>query len=122
MRRHHILVVDDHEDSAKLSISMLASHGFEASSAESAAEALDLAKVTDFDAFLLDVRLPDRDGICLCKDLKELHPTAPIIFCSAQALPNEIDEILAQCGDQYFTKPLNWESLIASIRHHLDGQ
>jgi DNA-binding response OmpR family regulator len=99
---------------------MLNSHGFQASSAETAADAVALARKTDFDVYLLDVRLPDRDGLSLCKELKQLHPNTPIIFCSAQALPNEIEKTLIQCGDDYFTKPLNWSSLIASIRRLID--
>jgi CheY-like chemotaxis protein len=59
------------------------------------------------------------DGIELCRELKRLHPGIPVIYCSANVFPHQIQAALKQCGEEYITKPVDLDRALAIIRAHL---
>ena len=120
MNAVRVLVVDDHAESAKLMVKILTVYGYVADSAASCEQALTMMKHETYDAFVLDVHLQDCSGIHLCKGIKAMQPQAPVLFCSAHAFPEQIAGVLSECGDGYFTKPIDWDALAAAIRLHLD--
>jgi len=67
---------------------------------------------------LLDINLPAYDGYYWCRQLRQ-HTTCPIIFISARS--GEMDQIFAleNGGDDFITKPFNYEIVLAKIRSHL---
>ena len=67
---------------------------------------------------LLDINLPSYDGYYWCRQLRQ-HTTCPIIFISARS--GEMDQIFAleNGGDDFITKPFNYEIVLAKIRSHL---
>ena len=92
--------------------------GYEVLTAGTVKEAVQLAGGMSFDLFILDVRLPDGNGVELCQLLRRLQPQARIIYYTGYADDSSEKEALAVCGDAYLQKPLSiseWERKIAEI-------
>ena len=107
----HVLVIEDDEPIAAALVSGLQREGFEAESAASAAEALD-ALPADF--ILLDLGLPDRDGIDLFHSLREVT-AAPIIMVTARGTEEDRIVGLDLGADDYVVKPFGVGELVARI-------
>lgn len=122
MNAVRVLVVDDHAESIRLMVKILNAYGYLVDSAADYEQAMARMENETYDAFVLDVQLADIDGVQLCRDIKTMQPHAPVLFCSAHAFPAQIDSVLSECGDGYFTKPVDWDALAAAIRLHLDPQ
>lgn len=83
--------------------------------AASGAEALDLAKVIDPDLILLDLGLPDIDGLDLCRHLRLQH-SCPVIVVTADALEDRTIALLDLGADDYVVKPYRMNELLARVR------
>ena len=84
-----ILHVDDDPDIRLLISASLRDLGYIVATASTKAEAVALAEKIKFDLFILDVRLPDGNGIELCQQVKELQPGRPVLYYSAYASDDE---------------------------------
>ena len=116
--RPRILHVDDDPQIRLLMAGALPEFGYEVLTAGSVKEALHLAGGMNFDLFILDIRLPDGNGVELCQLLRRLQPKASVIYYTGYADGNSEKEALAVCGDAYLPKPtsiLEWETKIAEI-------
>lgn len=115
MQVKHILIVDDEPGLVKGLRLSLEHEGFRVSTAANGREALDKASAGDFDLILLDLMLPEVDGLTVCRELRQKSRT-PIIMLTARA--DDVDKILGlEFGaDDYVTKPFNSRELIARIR------
>jgi two-component system CheB/CheR fusion protein len=100
-----ILVVDDHEDTAEMLKLLLAESDYLVHPAHSFDEAMQLARLHDFDLYVLDKRLPDGTGIDLCAKLNELTPAVPCIFYSGDAYEVHRMEAMAAGAAAYVPKP-----------------
>lgn len=112
----HILVVDD-DTLLRRSLSLqLEQNGFRASTAETAEDALFLARRDPPDLILLDVGLPGMDGLEALRHLQKEKESIPVIFVTARR--RELDTILGlELGaDDYITKPFNPDVLIAHVK------
>ncbi len=118
MSREKILIIDDEIEILELIKSCLTEEQYQVLTAENAQKALESLQTETPDLILLDIMLPDIDGIELCLDIRKLT-NAPIIFLSCKS--QEIDKVLALSvgGDDYVTKPFLPNELIARIRAHL---
>ena len=83
MAQAQILHVDDDPDIRLMMSACLREFGYVVATAATNAEALELAKRIKFDLFILDVRLPDGNGIELCQRVNELQPDSPVVYYSA---------------------------------------
>jgi CheY-like chemotaxis protein len=110
----HVLLVEDHEDSAKIMVRLLHANGFEVSSAGTAAHALELANQHRFDLVISDLGLPDRSGLELIRELKLLQ-SVPAIALSGFALEEDIDKCKEAGFAEHITKPVNFQSLLNAI-------
>ena len=119
-----ILVVDDEPDAVELVEFNLRAAGYSVITAEDGAEAIAKARKTLPDLILLDVMLPEIDGMAGCKILKNDPATSsiPIIMLTAKAA--EIDRVLGlELGaDDYVTKPFSPRELILRIKNLLNRQ
>jgi len=119
--KHKILVVDDESDAVDLVEFNLKGAGFEVISAANGEEALQKAKGHLPDLVLLDLMLPEVDGLEVCKRLRGDPATAtiPIIMLTAKAA--EIDRVLGlELGaDDYITKPFSPRELILRVKNSL---
>lgn len=115
MPSYHILVVDDDPLICKGLKFNLEQAGYKISTASTAQNALELSRRNAFDAAILDIGLPDENGLDLCKMLKARHEL-PVIFLTARR--RELDEIvgLEIGGDDYITKPFSSDLLLAHLR------
>ncbi len=118
MTERPILLVDDDELLRQSLVEQLAAEGFEVSEAGDAATALDMAE-RRFDAYLLDIGLPDMDGRELCRRLRERGLLAPVIMLTAA--DSEADTIsgLDSGANDYVAKPFRLGVLLARLRAHL---
>ena len=116
-----ILVVDDEPDAIELIRFNLKASGYEVLTAEDGEEALAKARKFSPDMILLDVMLPEIDGLEVCKILRRDPATAslPIIMLTAKA--SEIDRVLGlEFGaDDYVTKPFSPRELMLRVRNVL---
>lgn len=113
-----ILYVDDHEDSAEMLKLLLSPMNYELTAAQTADEALRLAKAESFDLYVLDKRLPDGSGLELCRKLNQFSPTVPCIFYTGDAYEMHRAEAVAAGADAYVTKP-DVEGLIQTVHQIL---
>lgn len=111
----HILVIDDEPQILRAIRTILTEKHFRVTTASRGEEGLALAAANPPDVIILDLGLPDIDGIDVCARLREWTLT-PIIVLSAR--DNEHDKVLAldRGADDYLTKPFGIEELLARLR------
>ncbi len=111
-----VLVVDDQPNILDLLDTVLRFHGFTVDTAATAAEAIASAAARPPDLVLLDVMLPDGDGLAVCRKLRADGLRAGIIFLTARDARADLVSALAYGGDDYVTKPFDVEVLLARVR------
>jgi two-component system OmpR family response regulator len=114
--RGGLLVVDDEPFLREAVAASLRFLGFGVTTAETAADALRLARDQAFDLMILDVMLPDGDGFEVVRRLRRDGCGVPVIFLTAR--DTEADKVagLSLGGDDYMTKPFGLEELAARVR------
>lgn len=120
-KRSTLLVVDDHEDNIKVLANILSFMGYDLIPAMDARQAFARLEHSKPDLILLDIILPDMDGIAVCQELQKSPELAeiPVIFLSAADDKNLIVKALESGGVDYITKPFNKAELISRVRTHL---
>jgi two-component system, OmpR family, KDP operon response regulator KdpE len=113
--RAKVLVVDDETQILRALRVILRDAGFEALPADTGEEALDVAAVRRPDAAIVDLVLPDVDGVEVCRRLREWSEM-PIIVLSAVGEEDAKVRALAAGADDYVTKPFGPRELIARLR------
>lgn len=113
-----LLVEDDARISQPL-VRMLSAEGFTVEHADCGADALAAVAANVPDLVLLDLSLPDIDGLDICRRLRAAHPTLPIVMLTARN--EEVDVVvgLESGADDYITKPFRVAELTARIRSRL---
>ncbi len=121
MAGEKILIIDDEKPINDLIRSYVMKEGFIPLSAYSGKEALEQIKTEKPDFIILDIMLPDVEGVDLCMEIRKTD-NSPILFLSCKS--EEIDKIVALSvgGDDYMTKPFLPGELIARIKAHLRRQ
>ena len=109
-----ILYVDDHEDSAEMFRLLVSSPDYDVQTAQTVAEAVELAKSRSFDLYVLDKRLPDGSGMDLCIMLNALTPGVPCIFYSGDAYEIHRQQAIVAGATAYVPKP-DVEALIDTV-------
>ena len=113
-----VLVVDDEQQILRALRVILRDAGFEALPASTGEEALDVAAVEHPDAAIIDLVLPDIDGVELCRRLREWSEL-PVIVLSAVGDEEAKVRALAAGADDYVTKPFGPRELIARLNANL---
>ena len=111
-----ILVVEDNPKMARSIEMTLVESGFEVETAGTCADAQARAATTPFDLFILDLMLPDGDGVELCKGLRAGGVTSPIMMLTALSGTSRKVAGLDSGADDYLTKPFEVEELVARVR------
>ena len=117
-QKHHILVVEDEEDIVRLLTFHLEKEGYRVSSSGSGREALEIAFEQTPDLVILDIMLPEMDGLEVCRRLRSNEKTASIPVLILSARKEEFDKVLGlELGaDDYMVKPFSVRELVARIR------
>ena len=111
-----VLTVDDESSLTELLSMALRYEGWEVSTAASGLEAVQVARQVRPDAIVLDIMLPDFDGLEVMRRIRTEQPDVPVIFLTAKdALDDRINGLTAG-GDDYVTKPFSLEELVARLR------
>lgn len=110
-----VLIIEDETDLAQLIADYAKASGFDASICNNGKQALDLLRIKNFSIIILDLMLPDLDGVTLCTELRQFSDT-PIIMVTAKV--EEIDRLLGlEVGaDDYLCKPFSPRELIARCK------
>ncbi|WP_186429266.1 response regulator transcription factor [Clostridium sp. BSD9I1] len=118
MEKEVILIVDDDIEIANLIAIYLQNEGYEVIKAENGLRALEVLNSTNVDLILLDIMMPQMDGIQACMKIRE-EKNMPIIMLSAKT--EDMDKILGLTAgaDDYIGKPFNPLELIARVKSQL---
>jgi DNA-binding response OmpR family regulator len=111
-----ILVVEDEKKTASFIRKALQAEGFAVDVCHSGDDGWAAARLTPFDAIVLDIMLPGRDGLSLLRLLRERHNATPVLLLSARGEVNERVEGLNAGADDYLPKPFVIAELIARVR------
>jgi len=118
-----VLIVDDDEDQSSLLEYRLQQLGFKTLAARDGSQAVDFARSAHPDLILLDLRLPDIDGLRVCQTITDSPDTCdiPVIIVSAVETP-DIVRVSRAAGSQFYVrKPYDPNVLFALIRQTLSG-
>lgn len=110
-----ILVVDDDNGLQELVRVRLEQEGYRVLQTISGHEAITMVRQHRPDLVILDIMLPDLDGLTVCQRVREFAAT-PILMLTAKTMPLDIITGLDQGADDYLTKPFNYDELLARIR------
>jgi two-component system, OmpR family, response regulator len=111
-----LLVVDDEPNIVELLSASLRFAGFEVVTAATGAEAIQAAERHHPDLILLDVMLPDFDGLTVLRRLHTAYRPVPVVFLTARDAGEDKVAGLVAGGDDYVTKPFSLDELIARVR------
>jgi two-component system cell cycle response regulator DivK len=117
-----ILVVEDNEKNMKLFRDVLDASGYRTLEATTGGEAVAVAAEHTPDLVLMDIQLPDIDGVQALEQLRADHRTAsiPVLALTAQAMQGDRERFLAAGFDGYMSKPVNVRDLVETVREHCD--
>lgn len=111
-----ILLIEDEKSVASFIQRGLTEEGYELSIAEDGTTGTRLGASHAYDLIILDIMLPDRNGIEVCRDLRSMGVRTPILFLSALNTPENIAWGLDTGGDDYLAKPFKFIELHARVR------
>ncbi|MFE9255591.1 response regulator transcription factor [Streptomyces sp. NPDC006879] len=111
-----VLVVDDEASLSELLSMALRYEGWEVRSAADGESAIRTARDFEPDAVILDVMLPDMDGLSVLGRLRRTHPHVPVLFLTAKDAVEDRIAGLTAGGDDYVTKPFSLEEVVARLR------
>ena len=113
-----VLIVDDLPDNSRLLAHLARDEGYEASVASNGHQALEVAAAERPDVILLDIMMPEMDGIEVCRRLKanEELRNIPVILVTVKDLDEDVVRGLDAGADEYVTKPFNRKALAARLR------
>lgn len=116
-----LLVVDDNETNRELLCRRLKRRGFTTIAAEGGEQAIEFVQKHAFDVVLLDIMMPDIDGLTVLKMLRESFTAAelPIIMVTAKSQSENVVEALELGANDYVTKPLDFPVVLARIRNQV---
>ncbi len=117
-----ILIVEDEARIASFVEKGLRANGFATEIASDGEEALARMRVGTFDLVILDLGLPDRDGLDVLRDLRVHQAGLPVVILTARDSVRDTVVGLEGGADDYITKPFRFEELLARVRVRLRGE
>ena len=111
-----VLVVDDEVNIAELVSMALRYEGWQVAAAHTGAKAVATAREFRPDAVVLDMMLPDFDGLEVLRRMRATEPDLPVVFLTAKDAVEDRIAGLTAGGDDYVTKPFSLEELVARLR------
>jgi DNA-binding response OmpR family regulator len=115
----NLLVVEDEERIASFLTKGLRAHGYSVEWVRSGREALERAAHTDISLVILDLGLPDVDGLEVLEGLRERGAAVPVLVLSARGRVDDRVQGLNLGANDYLTKPFAFEELLARVRANL---
>jgi two-component system cell cycle response regulator DivK len=124
MAASRVLIVEDNGKNMKLFRDVLQATGYETLEATTGRQAIELAAGHAPDLVLMDIRLPDIDGVDALNRLRadERMASIPVLALTAQAMHGDRERFLAAGFDGYISKPVNVVELLEIVRRQCDGR
>jgi two-component system cell cycle response regulator DivK len=118
-----ILVIEDNKNNMYLIKFILEKNGYEVIGARNAINGIKLAIEKDPDLIIMDIQLPDIDGLETTRRIKstEKGSKIPVIAVTSYAMTGDREKALSAGCDGYIEKPINPETIAAEIEKHLSG-
>ena len=110
-----VLVVEDNRALAANMIEFLEAHNFECDYADNGIQGLNLAMTQPFNAIILDIMLPGKDGMSICAELREAGINTPILMLTARDTLEDKLQGFTAGTDDYLVKPFDLPELVARI-------
>lgn len=117
MLNNRILIIEDEPLLRKNIAISLRREGYEVMEANNGAEAWKILNVSSIDLLILDIGLPDYDGINLLREIRAIHPQLPAIVITARDAPDVENRAIESGASAFFTKPIVLRVLKAEIRN-----
>ena len=116
-----ILIVEDNEKNMKLVRDILRHNGHETLEATTGVEGVNLAVAKRPDLVLMDIQLPDIDGIEALRRIREVKEldAMPVVAVSASVMPDDQQKIVTSGFDAFVTKPINLKQFLDTVRRFL---
>jgi two-component system cell cycle response regulator DivK len=123
MTSPRILVVEDNERNMKLFCDLLEASGYHTLEATTGESAVELALEHGPDLVLMDIQLPDIDGVDALGRLRadERSATLPVLALTAQAMEGDRERFLAAGFDGYLSKPVDIAEFVTTVKRYCDG-
>ena len=123
MANELILIVEDNDKNAKLVRDVLQFKGFRTLEAATAADGIALARAERPDLILMDIQLPDMDGVTAVERLKAETGTAsiPVVALTALAMTSDRERFLAAGFDGYLAKPIDIKNFPDEVRRFCEA-
>jgi DNA-binding NtrC family response regulator len=115
-----ILIIDDEQEIRESLEQLLSLEGYQADSASTAEDGLRKIEVGVFDLVLLDINLPDRNGLDLLKHIKHIAPEVGVIMITAYDSSQMAFQASREGAESYVTKPWDNDKLLLEVRNLLD--
>jgi DNA-binding NtrC family response regulator len=116
MEKIRVLLVDDETAYADVLANRLGKRGFDVKKAYTSPEALLVLRTQQFDVAILDLKMPDMDGIEVLKIAKQVDPTLQVIMLTGHGSATACDQGLALGAFDYLMKPCELDTLVDKIR------
>ncbi len=114
--RMRLLLVEDEEDLIQAMARGLRQEGYAVDLALDGLRGWELLATNAYDLLLLDLNLPDLDGLELCQRVRASYPQVLVLVLTARSTPRHRVLGLDQGADDYLVKPFHWEELLARLR------
>ena len=106
-RTKRILVVDDDPDIRQVLLDRMSSFGYVVETAIDGSEALDALRRGGFDGMLLDMRMPEIDGLEVLRRIRKSHPDLPVVVVTAMSVQQRAAQAVAEGARAYLLKPFD---------------
>lgn len=116
----HILIAEDDVTNFKLLESFLSKTNAIIYWAKNGVEAVDISIKHQLDLALMDIRMPEMDGISASKLIRKYYPNLPIIAQTAYTLKEDIEQIMKASINEYMAKPINGTELLNILKKYLN--
>ncbi len=115
-----VLVVDDDNGHRLMLEALLGKWGYRVQSAANGVQAVEKVREGPFDAVLMDIRMPDMDGITALKGIKSYNPAVPVVLMTAYSAVESAVEALKSGAYDYLIKPLDFDVLKLTLSRTLE--
>ncbi len=117
-----ILWVDDEIDLLRAHVRLLTERGYTVVTATNGEDALELVKESPYDLVFLDEMMPGMGGLRTLAEIKELHPTLPVIMITKNEEESLMEEAIGVKISDYLTKPVNPSQVLMACKKFLEGR
>lgn len=116
MTKIKVLLAEDEETLAMIVKESLETRNFEIATAHNGVEALNKYLNGQFDVLVLDIMMPEKDGLTLAREIRQINKQIPIIFLTAKSQVQDVVEGFQSGANDYLKKPFSMEELIVRIQ------